>query len=73
MSSLVYKKAAAAAVDANKTPAESVQQSQKQQNPSPINKKGLSRRSVSFEKFLVTAFHIRLACKCTWELSIIIN
>lgn len=39
------------------------QQEQPLQKPHIPSKKALTRRSVSFEKFLVTAFHIRLACE----------
>lgn len=69
MSSLVHKqRQQQAAGIADKTQQDkSPQQAQKQQQLQPP-RNGLIRRSVSFEKFLVTAFHIRLACKSESEM-----
>lgn len=61
MSSLVNKQLQqVAAEDKNKV--EKTPQQSMTKKAIPANK-GLTRRSMSFEKFLVTAFHIRLACK----------
>lgn len=65
MSSLVHKQRQQVVAVDDKNSADNSQQQQAANKKVIPPNKGLSRRSVSFEKFLVTAFHIRLACKYT--------